>query len=69
MKVVEVQFEDEAYEALRREAEEKDKTIEEIVRERIEPKRPWKITPVDMGGPFLFPPERWRELPGEDRAA
>lgn len=67
MKVVEVRFEDEAYEALRLEAEEKDKTIEEIVRERIEPKRPWKITPVDMGVPKV-PVSEWREIANEGRA-
>ena len=31
------------------------------------PAKPWAITPVDIGCPFLVPPERWREIEDEGR--
>ena len=57
---VEVELTQETYEAFRQEAEERKVTVGEIVRERVEPKTPWNLTPVNMGGAFLMPLEDWR---------
>ncbi len=52
---------DEAYEELSREAEEKRVTVGDIMRERVEPKKPWTFTPLSLGVPKVTVSE-WREL-------